>query len=155
MASEIRVPTLGESVTEATIGQWLKQPGEPVKADEPLVELETDKVSMEVPAPADGTLDSIVAQAGETVEVDALLAMFNEGGEIAIFRRTGLTPVFFGEALNSVLVDRLNRLRHQGAGISSMVAGLWTERASATMMLRLGEVKRSEHGTQRATHQAT
>ena len=81
MASEIRVPTLGESVTEATIGQWLKQPGEPVKADEPLVELETDKVSIEVPAPADGTLDSIVAQAGETVEVDALLAMFNEGGE--------------------------------------------------------------------------
>ncbi|MEM1039995.1 MAG: 2-oxoglutarate dehydrogenase complex dihydrolipoyllysine-residue succinyltransferase [Pseudomonadota bacterium] len=80
MATEIRVPVLGESVTEATIGKWLKQPGETVKADEPLVELETDKVSMEVPAPADGVLESIVAQEGDTVEVAALLASFAEGG---------------------------------------------------------------------------
>ncbi|MEL6743995.1 MAG: 2-oxoglutarate dehydrogenase complex dihydrolipoyllysine-residue succinyltransferase [Pseudomonadota bacterium] len=80
MATEIRVPVLGESVTEATIGKWLKQPGEAVKADEPLVELETDKVSMEVPAPADGVLESIVAQEGDTVEVAALLASFAEGG---------------------------------------------------------------------------
>ena len=79
MATEIRVPTLGESVTEATIGKWFKQPGDAVKADEPLVELETDKVSMEVPAPSDGVLAEIVAAEGETVEVGALLARVEEG----------------------------------------------------------------------------
>ncbi|MEP1208506.1 MAG: 2-oxoglutarate dehydrogenase complex dihydrolipoyllysine-residue succinyltransferase [Rhizobiaceae bacterium] len=80
MATEIRVPTLGESVTEATIGKWLKQPGDAVKADEPLVELETDKVSMEVPAPSDGVLTEIVAAEGETVGVDALLGSLGEAG---------------------------------------------------------------------------
>ena len=79
MATEIRVPTLGESVTEATIGKWLKQPGDAVKADEPLVELETDKVSMEVPAPADGVMGDIVAAEGETVGIDALLGTLGEG----------------------------------------------------------------------------
>ncbi|MEP0940513.1 MAG: 2-oxoglutarate dehydrogenase complex dihydrolipoyllysine-residue succinyltransferase [Rhizobiaceae bacterium] len=83
MATEIRVPTLGESVTEATIGKWLKQPGDAVKADEPLVELETDKVSMEVPAPSDGVLVEIVAAEGETVGVDALLGSLGEGGGAA------------------------------------------------------------------------
>ena len=76
MAIEIRVPTLGESVTEASIGQWFKKVGETVKADEPLVELETDKVTLEVPAPADGVITEIVAEEGETVNVDALLASF-------------------------------------------------------------------------------
>ncbi len=80
MANEIRVPTLGESVTEATIGQWFKKPGDPVKADEPLVELETDKVTVEVPAPASGVMGEIVARAGETVEVGALLGTVGEGG---------------------------------------------------------------------------
>ncbi|MFK5979395.1 MAG: 2-oxoglutarate dehydrogenase complex dihydrolipoyllysine-residue succinyltransferase [Rhizobiaceae bacterium] len=79
MATEIRVPIMGESVTEATVGQWLKQVGETVKADEPLVELETDKVAQEVLAPADGVLSEIVAPDGETVEVGALLAKFEEG----------------------------------------------------------------------------
>ena len=79
MATEIRVPTLGESVTEATIGKWLKQPGESVKADEPLVELETDKVSMEVPSPGDGVLESIEAKEGETVGIDALLGQLGTG----------------------------------------------------------------------------
>lgn len=74
MATEIRVPTLGESVTEATIGQWYKKAGDAVNADEPLVELETDKVTVEVPAPSAGVLSEIVAQEGETVEVGALLA---------------------------------------------------------------------------------
>jgi 2-oxoglutarate dehydrogenase E2 component (dihydrolipoamide succinyltransferase) len=80
MANEIRVPTLGESVTEATIGQWFKKPGDPVKADEPLVELETDKVTVEVPAPATGVMGEIVAREGETVEVGALLGTVGEGG---------------------------------------------------------------------------
>ncbi|MCB1386103.1 MAG: 2-oxoglutarate dehydrogenase complex dihydrolipoyllysine-residue succinyltransferase [Nitratireductor sp.] len=79
MASEIRVPTLGESVTEATIGKWLKSEGDAVAVDEPLVELETDKVSVEVPAPAAGRLASIAVKEGETVEVGALLAMLEEG----------------------------------------------------------------------------
>jgi len=79
MATEIRVPTLGESVTEATIGKWLKQPGDAVKADEPLVELETDKVSLEVPAPSDGVLQAIDAAEGETVGVDALLGSMVAG----------------------------------------------------------------------------
>ncbi|MGI9482050.1 MAG: 2-oxoglutarate dehydrogenase complex dihydrolipoyllysine-residue succinyltransferase [Hyphomicrobiales bacterium] len=79
MTTEIRVPTLGESVTEATISQWFKQKGEAVSADEPLVELETDKVTIEVPAPASGVIDSIDVADGETVEVGALLGSISEG----------------------------------------------------------------------------
>jgi 2-oxoglutarate dehydrogenase E2 component (dihydrolipoamide succinyltransferase) len=75
--TEIRVPTLGESVTEATIGKWFKRRGDLVAADEPLVELETDKVTIEVPAPAAGTLSEIVAKDGETVAVGALLGQIN------------------------------------------------------------------------------
>src|SRR3954447_4341494 len=77
--AEIRVPTLGESVTEATIGKWFKRPGDPVAVDEPLVELETDKVTIEVPAPAAGTLAEIAAKDGETVAVGALLGAIKEG----------------------------------------------------------------------------
>ncbi len=79
MATEIRVPTLGESVSEATIGKWFKKPGEAVKADEPLVELETDKVTLEVNAPASGVLAEIVAKDGETVIPGALLGQIMEG----------------------------------------------------------------------------
>src|SRR6185503_9313323 len=80
---EIRVPTLGESVTEATIGKWFKQPGEAVAVDEPLVELETDKVTIEVPAPAAGVLSDIAAKDGETVAVGALLGQIKEGAGAA------------------------------------------------------------------------
>ncbi|MGL4440064.1 MAG: 2-oxoglutarate dehydrogenase complex dihydrolipoyllysine-residue succinyltransferase [Bosea sp. (in: a-proteobacteria)] len=80
MATEIRVPTLGESVTEATIGKWFKKPGDAIKADEPLVELETDKVTLEVNAPSAGVLGEIVAKEGETVGVAALLGMITAGG---------------------------------------------------------------------------
>ncbi|WP_292412489.1 biotin/lipoyl-containing protein, partial [Mesorhizobium sp.] len=73
MATEIRVPTLGESVTEATIGKWFKKVGDAIAADEPLVELETDKVTVEVPSPGAGTLGEIIAKEGETVGVGALL----------------------------------------------------------------------------------
>ena len=79
MANEIRVPTLGESVSEATIGKWLKQVGDAVSIDEPLVELETDKVSIEVPGPSAGVLESIEAQEGDTVDVDALLGILPDG----------------------------------------------------------------------------
>jgi 2-oxoglutarate dehydrogenase E2 component (dihydrolipoamide succinyltransferase) len=73
MATEIRVPTLGESITEATVGKWFKQRGDAVKADEPLVELETDKVTLEVNAPGAGVLSEIAVQTGETVSIGALL----------------------------------------------------------------------------------
>jgi 2-oxoglutarate dehydrogenase E2 component (dihydrolipoamide succinyltransferase) len=77
--TEIRVPTLGESVTEATIGRWFKKAGDAVAVDEPLVELETDKVTIEVPAPSAGTLGEIVAKDGETVAVGALLGQIRDG----------------------------------------------------------------------------
>ncbi|WP_407177914.1 2-oxoglutarate dehydrogenase complex dihydrolipoyllysine-residue succinyltransferase [Bradyrhizobium sp. STM 3562] len=81
--TEIRVPTLGESVTEATIGRWFKKAGDPVAVDEPLVELETDKVTIEVPAPSAGTLGEIIAKDGETVAVGALLGQINDGAAAA------------------------------------------------------------------------
>jgi 2-oxoglutarate dehydrogenase E2 component (dihydrolipoamide succinyltransferase) len=79
MMTEIKVPALGESVTEATIGQWFKKEGEAVKADEPVVELETDKVTVEVPAPAAGVLQKIAVQPGETVNVGAVLGAIADG----------------------------------------------------------------------------
>src|SRR5260370_5940550 len=81
--TEIRVPTLGESVTEATIGRWFKKAGDAVAVDEPLVELETDKVTIEVPAPSAGTLGDIIAKDGETVAVGALLGQINDGAAAA------------------------------------------------------------------------
>jgi len=83
MATEIRVPTLGESVTEATVGQWLKKVGDVVKADEPLVELETDKVTLEVPAPSAGVIASIEAKDGSTVGIGALLGSINADASAA------------------------------------------------------------------------
>ena len=80
MTTEVRVPALGESVTEATVATWFKQAGDAVAADEMLCELETDKVTVEVPAPAAGTLSEIVAAEGETVAADAVIAMIAEGG---------------------------------------------------------------------------
>src|SRR5215468_2470987 len=77
--TEIRVPTLGESVTEATIGRWFKKAGDPVAVDEPLVELETDKVTIEVPAPSAGVLGEISAKDGDTVAVGALLGTISDG----------------------------------------------------------------------------
>ena len=77
--ADIRVPTLGESVTEATVGKWFKQPGDAVAVDEPLVELETDKVTLEVPAPAAGVLSEVAVKNGDTVAVGALLGQIKEG----------------------------------------------------------------------------
>ncbi len=77
--TDIRVPTLGESVTEATVGRWFKKPGEAVAVDEPLVELETDKVTLEVPAPAAGVLSEIAVKDGATVAVGALLGQIKDG----------------------------------------------------------------------------
>ena len=90
MSTEITVPTLGESVTTATIARWMKQPGEAVAADEPLVELETDKVTVEVTAPSAGVLTAISAPEGSEVEVGALLGVIE----------AGVTPTVAGPAAN-------------------------------------------------------
>ena len=79
MPNQILVPSLGESVTEATVSKWLKQVGEKVEPDEPLVELESDKVNLEIPSPAAGTLSSINVTEGNVVEVGALLGIINGG----------------------------------------------------------------------------
>src|SRR6201997_4355385 len=81
MATEIKVPTLGESITEATVAKWLKRPGEAVAVDEPVAELETDKVTLEVPAPASGTLAEILAEEGANVPVGAVLGRIADGLE--------------------------------------------------------------------------
>jgi 2-oxoglutarate dehydrogenase E2 component (dihydrolipoamide succinyltransferase) len=92
MTIEIKVPAMGESVTEATISKWFKKEGDAVKRDEPLLELETDKVTVEVPSPADGAIESITAQAGTTVAVGALLGAIAEGQAGAATNKGGSAP---------------------------------------------------------------
>jgi 2-oxoglutarate dehydrogenase E2 component (dihydrolipoamide succinyltransferase) len=83
MATEVKVPTLGESITEATLGQWLKKPGDAVKADEPIASLETDKVAVEVPSPVEGVMGDQVVAEGATVEVGAVIARIESGSGAA------------------------------------------------------------------------
>ncbi len=83
MATDVLIPALGESVTEASVGQWLKQVGDAVQADEPIVSLETDKVAVEVPAPVSGVLTEQLAKVGETVEVGGLIARIEAGARAA------------------------------------------------------------------------
>jgi 2-oxoglutarate dehydrogenase E2 component (dihydrolipoamide succinyltransferase) len=83
MSTEVKVPTLGESITEATLGQWLKKPGEAVKADEPIASLETDKVAVEVPSPVDGVMGEQVVAEGDNVEVGAVIARIEAGNGAA------------------------------------------------------------------------
>jgi 2-oxoglutarate dehydrogenase E2 component (dihydrolipoamide succinyltransferase) len=92
MATEIRVPSLGESVVEATVGQWFKQAGDAVAADEPLVELETDKVTVEVPAPASGVLAEIAVKSGDTVAVGAVLGTIGDGAAMPAAAAPVKTP---------------------------------------------------------------
>ena len=93
MTTEIRVPTLGESVTEATVAKWLKNKGDAVRADEPIVELETDKVTVEVPAPGNGVLSEIVAAPGATIAVGAILGLIGEGSGAAAAPAKAQAPV--------------------------------------------------------------
>ena len=80
---ELKVPTLGESVTEATVGTWFKKTGDNVAVDEMICELETDKVTIEVPSSVSGVVSKIIAKEGETVELDGILALLEEGGAAA------------------------------------------------------------------------
>jgi 2-oxoglutarate dehydrogenase E2 component (dihydrolipoamide succinyltransferase) len=92
MSIEIKVPAMGESVTEATVARWFKKEGDAVKRDEPILELETDKVTVEVPAPADGAIESISALAGSTVQVGALLGAIAEGKAGAVSATPASNP---------------------------------------------------------------
>ena len=83
MATEVKVPVLGESITEATVGEWLKNPGDPVRADEPIASLETDKVSVEVPSPVAGVMGEQIVKVGDTVEVGAVIAIIAGEGAAA------------------------------------------------------------------------
>ncbi|WP_375665063.1 2-oxoglutarate dehydrogenase complex dihydrolipoyllysine-residue succinyltransferase [Bartonella sp. TT121SHDZB] len=98
MTTEIRVPTLGESVTEATVGKWFKKLGEAVAMDEPLVELETDKVTVEVPSPVAGKLSEIIAKEGDTVEVNAILGAVEAGVSQSFSPPTTSVPAASSEA---------------------------------------------------------
>jgi 2-oxoglutarate dehydrogenase E2 component (dihydrolipoamide succinyltransferase) len=93
MTIEIKVPAMGESVTEATVSKWFKKQGDAVKRDEPLLELETDKVTVEVPAPADGSIESISVQEGDTVQVGAILGAIAEGATGAAAAAPAAKPV--------------------------------------------------------------
>jgi len=93
MATEIKVPTLGESVTEATVARWLKHPGDTVAMDDPLVELETDKVTLEVNAPAAGTLTDVLAAEGANVAVGAILGRIGEGASTAVREKAAAAPI--------------------------------------------------------------
>ena len=92
MATEILVPVLGESITEATLGEWLKQPGEAVAADEPVASLETDKVSVEVPAPAAGVMGQHAVQPGDTVNVGAMIGTIEAGDGAAAAPKAEAAP---------------------------------------------------------------
>src|SRR3954468_22550841 len=83
MATDVEVPALGESITEGTLAQWLKKPGEAVAVDEPIASLETDKVSVEVPSPVAGVLSEQLVKEGDTVAVGAVIARIGEGGAAA------------------------------------------------------------------------
>src|SRR5580700_10851657 len=95
MSIEIKVPAMGESVTEATVGRWFKKVGDAVSRDEPLLELETDKVTVEVPAPADGAIESIAVQQGATVQVGTVLGAIAEG---AAGKKSAPAPVQSAQA---------------------------------------------------------
>ncbi len=134
MSLEVRVPTLGESVTEATVATWFKQPGDVVAADEMLCELETDKVTVEVPAPAAGVLAEIIAPEGETVGVDALLAVLNEGAGAATAAPAPATaaPAAAPAASSGTKIDVM--VPALGESVNEATVSTWFKKAGETVM---------------------
>lgn len=133
--TEVRVPTLGESVTEATVATWFKKPGDAVAIDEMLCELETDKVTVEVPSPVAGTMGEIVAAEGETVGVDALLANISEGAGAAPAEKETKTEKSAAKAAPAAKAD-------SGASVDVMVPTLGesvTEATVATWFKKVGD----------------
>ena len=135
--ADIRVPTLGESVTEATVGKWFKQPGEAVAVDEPLVELETDKVTLEVPAPAAGVLSDIAAKTGDTVGVGALLGQIKEGAGAAAAPAKAAPPAAKPpEAPKPAPAPRCRGVVHADAAIGAQNGGRKRHRSGQGRRLR-------------------
>ncbi|NCX84577.1 MAG: 2-oxoglutarate dehydrogenase complex dihydrolipoyllysine-residue succinyltransferase [Rhodobacteraceae bacterium] len=128
--TEVRVPTLGESVTEATVATWFKKPGDSVAQDEMLCELETDKVTVEVPSPAAGTLADIVAAEGETVGVDALLANISEGAGAAA-PAPAATPAAAPASDAGVAVDVM--VPTLGESVSEATVSTWFKQVGDTV----------------------
>src|SRR6267154_524769 len=116
MATEIKVPSLGESITEATVAKWLKRPGEAVAADEPIAELETDKVTLEVPAPASGTLAEILAAEGSNVPVGAVLGRIADGLAGTLTHPAAIPP---GSTLSRIAGEGAER-SEAGEGIAAL-----------------------------------
>ena len=122
MANQILVPSLGESITEATVSKWLKEVGEKVDVDEPLVELETDKVNVEVPSPLKGTLSSIKFKEGDTVEVGALLGVVKEDSDKPIV--LGAEPVLVtGVISEGDFIVTSDKRGHGKKGLSNNMFG--------------------------------
>ncbi|MEQ3672022.1 2-oxoglutarate dehydrogenase complex dihydrolipoyllysine-residue succinyltransferase [Pseudophaeobacter sp.] len=130
MTTEVRVPTLGESVTEATVATWFKKPGDTVAQDEMLCELETDKVTVEVPAPAAGVLADIVANEGDTVGVDALLANISASGDATAPAPAAAPAAAAPEAAGSstdVMVPTL------GESVTEATVSVWFKKVGDTV----------------------
>ncbi|SEQ10602.1 2-oxoglutarate dehydrogenase complex dihydrolipoyllysine-residue succinyltransferase [Thalassovita taeanensis] len=130
MTTDIRVPTLGESVTEATVATWFKKPGDIVAADEMLCELETDKVTVEVPSPAAGTLAEIVAAEGSTVGVDALLATLSEGAA-APAEQPAAKPAAAAPAASAETVDVM--VPSLGESVTEATVSTWFKKVGDTV----------------------
>jgi 2-oxoglutarate dehydrogenase E2 component (dihydrolipoamide succinyltransferase) len=131
MSTEIRVPTLGESVTEATVATWFKKPGDAVAVDEMLCELETDKVTVEVPASVAGTLSEIIAAEGETVGVDALLATITEGASAAAPAAAAPAPAASAPAAGGGSVDVM--VPTLGESVSEATVSTWFKAVGDTV----------------------
>jgi 2-oxoglutarate dehydrogenase E2 component (dihydrolipoamide succinyltransferase) len=124
MATEVRVPTLGESVTEATVATWFKKPGDQVAVDDMLCELETDKVTVEVPSPVTGTLAEIVAAEGATVSTEALLAQINEGATASTPAESAPAPA---AQTTAVMVPVL------GESVTEATVSIWYKKPGDTV----------------------
>ena len=123
MSTEVKVPTLGESVAEATIGEWLKKPGEAVALDEPIASLETDKVAVEVPSPVAGVMGQYLAQVGDNVAVGAVIATIETGSgaaaanlDLSLSRAAGVLAALKAAA-PSLPDDRLPRVEAFGEAL--------------------------------------
>ena len=141
MSNQIIVPSLGESVTEATVSKWLKQVGEKVDSDEPLVELETDKVNVEVPSPLAGTLSSINVKEGDTVEVGALLGEVGEVGEVnegkPAFEKTNKTTLVEENQQSYTPPKKIkkSKIKDNKKEVLTLVKDVKEENAKETLML--------------------
>ena len=130
MSVEIKVPALGESVSEATVAQWLKKVGEPVGADEPIAELETDKVTLEINAPSAGVLSEISVQVGDSVEVGTVIGMIGEGNGATAAAKPAAAPVSATDSITdsvSIMVPAL------GESVSEATVSQWLKKLGDTI----------------------